>query len=156
MQLKGIQDIEAPIDFVFAAVTDFDGFTRQALRRGADVSRLDSLAGPVATGMAWDVAFDFRGKRRQMRIQLAECDAPNMLLAASEMPGLSSTLLLDLVSLSRNRTRLNVALELSPQTLSARLLVQSLKLARANLKKRLTKRLTTFARDTEDRFSQVS
>ena len=37
MELSGSQDIEAPIDFVFDAITDFDGFTRHALRRGVEV-----------------------------------------------------------------------------------------------------------------------
>jgi len=151
MELSGSQDIEAPIDFVFDAITDFDGFTRHALRRGVEVARIDDLDGPVE-GMAWKTAFDFRGKRRKMRIKITRCSRPNFLSAHSRMPGMETEFDAELVALSRTRTRLAIRLELKPQSLAARLLVQSLKLARGRLKKRLGKRLSTFAKQTEERF----
>ena len=155
MQFSAKQDIEAPIDHVFSAVTDFDGFTRQALRRGADVSRLDSLAGPCA-GMAWEVSFDFRGKRRKMGIELLDVQAPSELRAKSRTSGLDCLLSVELVALSKHRTRVCIELVLAPTTLSARLLVQSLKLARGSLSKRLLKRLDSFAQATEESFRRVS
>ena len=39
------EDIEAPIDYVYARVTDFQGFERQALRRAADLQRVRDWAG---------------------------------------------------------------------------------------------------------------
>lgn len=155
MELSGSQDIEAPIDFVFDEITDFDGFARQALRRGVDVARIDDLQGPVE-GMAWKTAFDFRGKRRKMRIQLTQCSRPNFLSAQSRMPGMETEFDAELVALSRTRTRLAIRLELKPQSLAARLLVQSLKLARGNLKKRLGKRLANFVKQTEERYNSAT
>ena len=61
MELTAHEDIEAPQDRVFAMMADFDTIERQAMRRGLDVTRTGD--GPGA-GMAWDVAFQFRGKRR--------------------------------------------------------------------------------------------
>ncbi len=55
-------------------------------------------------------------------------------------------------SLSRSRTRIMVALELKPQNLSARLLVQSLKLAKNSLTKKFKKRVGDYAKDMEDRY----
>lgn len=154
MELSGSQDIEAPIDFVFDAITDFDGFTKQALRRGIDVARIDDLGDSVepTAGMAWKTAFDFRGKRRNMRIKLTECSRPNFLCAESRTAGMETEFDVELVALSRSRTRLAIRFELKPQSLAARLLVQSLKLARGNLKKRLGKRLDRFAKQTEERY----
>jgi hypothetical protein len=57
----------------------------------------------------------------------------------------------ELVALSRGRTRLSVELELKPRSISARLLVQSLKLARANLNKKFHLRMADYARELEDR-----
>ncbi len=155
MQLTTNEDIQAPIEHVFAAIADFDGFTRQALRRGAEVARVDTLTAP-GIGMIWETGFDFRGKRRQMRIELTEYDAPNRLCAHSTMPGMTGTLVLDLVALSRQHTRLSIDLQLAPQSLSSRLLVQSLKLARGSLTKRLSKRLVAFARETEESYQRIS
>lgn len=153
MQFSAKQDIEVPIESVFAAVTDFDGFTTQALRRGAEVVRVDPLTGPCA-GMTWQVGFEFRGKRRDMEIELLEVVRPSDLKMRSTTSGLDGHMTLELVALSRQRTRLGIELELAPKTLSARLLIQSLKLARASLSKRLRKRLEGFARATEERFRQ--
>ena len=154
MNFSAKQDIEAPIAHVFAAVSDFDGFTRQALRRGADVTRLDALEGPCA-GMAWKAIFSFRGKERTMRIELLDVDVPNSLTAKSSTKGLEVVLVLQLVAMSKERTRMSIDLELVPQTLAARLLVQSLKLARGNVSKRLKKRLGVFAQTTEESYRSL-
>ena len=46
--------------------------------------------------------------------------------------------------------------DLKPQTLSARLLVQSFKLARGTIMKRFDKRLATVARDMEERAAKMA
>ena len=58
----------------------------------------------------------------------------------------------DLVALSRSRTRIMVALDLKPQNLSARLLVQSLKLAKNALTKKFKKRVGDYAKDMDERY----
>ena len=56
----------------------------------------------------------------------------------------------ELVSLSPKRTRIVVGLELSAKSLSARLLLQSLKLAKSSLTNRFGSRIKSFAQTTED------
>ena len=48
MKFSTREDIEAPVDHVFAEVSDFAGFERRALRHGADITRLDE--GPCRVG----------------------------------------------------------------------------------------------------------
>lgn len=55
----------------------------------------------------------------------------------------------DLVALSRTRTRLFVSMELRPTTLSARLLLQSLRLAKGRLTGRLKTRMAEFGQRIE-------
>jgi len=150
MKFSSHEDIEAPIDAVFEAVTDFQAFERQALRRGAEVQRSDSLAHP-GPGMTWDAAFMLRGKRRQIQIELVRMDRPNGVLADARSPNLKGQFEVDLVALSRNRTRLSVTLALEPKTLAARLMLQSMKLARKTLMRRFRKRVAAFAVDVENR-----
>lgn len=153
MKFSTREDIEAPIDYVFNQLSDFQSFERSALRRGADVQRVDSL-NTLSIGMAWDIAFKMRGKMRELQMELTDYDTPNGMVLSSRSPAMGGQLALDLVALSRGRTRMSVDIELRPQNLSSRLLVQSLKLARNNLTKRYKLRVADFARDLEDRFKR--
>lgn len=76
MQFTGKEDIEAPIERVFEEITDFQGFERSALRRGADVRRTDKLKVP-GVGMSWHAVFKLRGKQRKVDVTVAEYDPPN-------------------------------------------------------------------------------
>ncbi|MFU1478906.1 SRPBCC family protein [Roseovarius sp. C7] len=155
MKFSSKEDVEAPIDFVFAQVSDFAALERSALRRGAEVQRVDDLT-TTGAGMAWDAAFEFRGKRRQTEVEMVEYDAPNAMRFVSASQALSADVEVELVALSRGRTRLRMSIELRPQNLSARLLVQSLKLARGSLNRKFDKRMAGFARDIEQRFARTA
>ncbi|MGR3291793.1 MAG: SRPBCC family protein [Paracoccaceae bacterium] len=129
MKFSTRQDIEAPIEYVFGRTTDFDALERQALRRGIEVDRADNL-NCTGTGMRWIVIFPYRGKSRKISGELTEFDAPNLYLIQSVSGGVEADFDVEFLPLSRNRTRVIVGLQLSPKSLSARLLVQSMKLAR--------------------------
>ena len=154
MKMNAREDVEAPIEFVYQQVTDFQAFERRAMRRGAEVLRVDDLKvdGP---GMGWDIIFMLRGKQREVQLELARLDPPNGLTMASRSPSMGGELVVDLVALSRNRTRMTVNIELVPKNLTARLLVQSMKLARKSLTRRLRKRVTEYAVELQDRHSRV-
>ncbi len=154
MKFSAKEDIEAPLEDVFAMVSDFESFERSAMRRGAEVQRTDGMHHPGA-GMSWNVAFLLRGRRRQLALKLTEYDAPSQLRVFATSPSLHSNFDVDLIALSRTRTRMSVALELKPQNLSARLLVQSLKLAKSNLTKRFKLRVAEYSKDMEERFSRT-
>lgn len=148
MKLSTREDLEMPIEAVFAAISDFDAFERRAIRRGADIARTDRLAEP-AVGMAWDVSFKYRGRTRTMTPKVTKLESPSEMEILSETSGLEALLGVELVSLSPARTRMVVGLEMKPHSLSARLLVQSLKLAKANLTKRFRESVADYASGLE-------
>lgn len=155
MKFSTRDDIEAPIDYVFARVTDFNGIERQALRRGADIQRLDHA--PVAVeGSAWQVAFKFRGKDRKMKATIGKLDAPTLLRVDTAASGITGETTIELVALSRNRTRISATIDLTPQSLSSRLLLQSLKLAKNNLTRKFKSRVTDFAEVVEESYRKSS
>ncbi|SLN39742.1 hypothetical protein PSA7680_01966 [Pseudoruegeria aquimaris] len=145
MKLSANEDIEAPIDTVFRAVTDFDFFERSALRRGIDVTRTDG-AKPH-----WSMGFDYRGKARRLEADLIEMETPSLVKFRGKMGGIYGDLDVELVPLSRNRTRLSVATVLKAESLTGKLLLQSLKLAKSKITKRYKKRVGSFAADVEKR-----
>lgn len=151
MKFSTKEDIDAPIDAVFDMLCEFDQFERAAMRRGAEVQRVDQLAEPGA-GMQWEAAFDMRGKRRALQVEMDRFDRPTEMKLNTRSQGLTGDMSFDLVALSRSRTRIMVALDLKPQNLSARLLVQSLKLAKNALTKKFKKRVGDYAKDMEERY----
>jgi uncharacterized protein YndB with AHSA1/START domain len=155
MEFESKEDIEAPIDQVFAMLCEFDTFERLALRRGVDVTRRTDVPGGGA-GMAWAAQFELRGKTRDLDLELVRCEPPELLEFAARSGGLDGTMVFTLVALSPRRTRLSAALALSPRTLSARLLVQSLKLARANMTRKFKLGMASYAKSLEERYRKAA
>ena len=153
MQFAAKEDIEAPIDAVFAMLSEFESFERSAIRRGIEVMRIGEHD-RIALGMGWNTRFVMRGKQRSLRLELCQYDPPSTMRFEATSASINATMLIDLLSLSQRRTRMGLVLELKPQTLSARLLVQSLKLARANLTRRYKLRVAEYAKGLEERYQR--
>jgi carbon monoxide dehydrogenase subunit G len=150
MKFSKREDIEAPIERVFRAVTDFATMERAALRRGIEVARRDEMTAP-GPGLKWAVRAPVRGKMRDIAIEITGYTPETGLAALAGSNGIAATITVDLVALSRNRTRLQVGLDLRASTLSAKLLLQSLRLAKASLDRRFARRIADFAADLEAR-----
>lgn len=150
MDLTGTEDIEAPIDQVFTALSDVEGMERQAMRRSIEVRRMTPHTTPEA-GMRWNAGFKFRGREMQADVLLANYTPPETLKFEGTAGGLNSAVVVNLTALSPSRTRMNVVAELQPQTLSARLIVQSLKLAKGRVTRKFSVRLSQFAKTLEER-----
>jgi uncharacterized protein YndB with AHSA1/START domain len=153
MRLTTKQDIEAPAAFVFGVMTDFDTWERAAMRRGAEVTRTDTLRQP-GIGMAWRVKFDFRGRSRVLALKFTEVDAGNRLAFTGDAPTVGGDAVVELMELSTRRTRVTVTTEIKPKTLTARLFVQSMKLAKAKIQRRFETRVGQIAADIEDRYKR--
>ena len=150
MKFSTREDIEAPVDYVFAQVSDFAAFERRAMRQGADVARRED--GPIAQGAIWDISFQFRGGDRRVLAELTQLDVPTLLSIDSASDGLNAVTEVELIALSQTRTRVLVSFDLRAKTLTARLLLQSLKLAKTKMTKRFNARVLDYAEDIEDRY----
>lgn len=148
MKLTAQEDVAAPIEKVFAAISDTERFERAILRRGAQVIRTDTLEAKGA-GMCWQVSFEFHNRPREAEVEMRDYDPPNGVQAYAVSSGIEATIVTDLLALSKGRTRMSVAVDLTPKTIPARLLIQSLKLTRSNLNNRLRKRIADYATSIE-------
>ncbi|MFD0859008.1 SRPBCC family protein [Roseovarius aquimarinus] len=153
MHFSTREDIEAPIDYVFAQISDFASIERSILRRGAEVQRRVDRT-PPAEGMMWDTSFDLKGKRRQVEVTLTSFEPPSMMTFKGESKNISGDVVIELVALSRGRTRLAMTCDLTPRTLTARLMLQSLKLAKGNVSRRFEMRVASYAKEMEDRYKR--
>ncbi|MEO0357776.1 MAG: SRPBCC family protein [Pseudomonadota bacterium] len=155
MKFSTREDVNAPADVVFAEATDFDGFERMIRRYGSKVTRMDDQNSKGA-GMMWDVGFKFRGRNRHARATVTEFTTPDSMGVSTEVGGMDSLLSVEVIALSATKSRLQVSLELKPKTLSARLIVQSLKLAKTKMNTRFKARVSSFAANIEDSFRQAA
>ncbi|MBU0643117.1 MAG: SRPBCC family protein [Alphaproteobacteria bacterium] len=151
MKFSTRQDIEAPAEFVFERFADFEGLERQAMRRGIDVKR-KSPSQPRGVGAGWTLKVPFRGKLRDLAVEIRDYDAPNGLVADAKSGGLDMILTADLMALSPQRTRMTLGYDVLPNTLSARILVQSVKFAKSTLQKRFETRVSKFCDHLSDEY----
>lgn len=149
MQFVTKEDIEAPLDFVFARAVDFRSLEKQALRRGVDLRRIDRLT-HIGKGATWEADFRFRGKVRHLEATVSGFDQPNGYAVSLQSVGVEGVTTVDLVALSRSRTRLTVTLDLTAKSLGARLMIQSLRLARGGLQKKFDKRIGAYCEGIEE------
>lgn len=148
MKLSTREDIEAPIAYVHGRVSDFPGYERRALRHGIDISR--RAEGDAVVGTIWDIAFEFRGRVRKVQAELTKLEPEQVIEIESQSDGLVGTSQIELVALSATRTRILVSFDLRAKTLTARVLLQSLKLARSTMHKRFQARVLDYAENVED------
>jgi uncharacterized protein YndB with AHSA1/START domain len=151
MKLVAKYDMEAPAEYVFAQIADFEGWERAAMRRGADVMRTDSLAS-VEPGATWSSQFRYRGKDRKVTIRLDSLALPSALALTAMSGVVDGVATVDVLDLAKKRTRLEVRLEVKPKTLAARIYVQSLRLARSRVERSFAQRVAQLTAEIEDRY----
>lgn len=154
MQFVAKEDIDTPIDDMFAAISDFAGFERSAIRRGAEVERQGRIDAPDA-GLSWKTSFHFRGAKRTVDLKLAEFNPPSTLRIAGVGSSLEGDMEVELIALSPRRTRMTVKAVLRARSLPGRLLLQSLKLGRGKIARKFKKRVSEFAQVADDRWRQT-
>jgi carbon monoxide dehydrogenase subunit G len=154
MRFASKQDIEAPIEAVFQILSDFEAWERAIMRRGVEVDRKDRLRqnGP---GMRWAARFAYRGKVRDLEVELVQIDAPTLMRFASVSQALEGVISIELLELGAKRTRLHTAIDVTPRSITARLFLQSLRLARAKLDRKFDQRVAYLAGDIEMRYRSL-
>lgn len=154
MRFSSRTDIEAPADFVFRVLADVDHWERAAIRRGAEVVRTERprLGGAPGVDPVWLIRFMFRGRERRITLRLGNVVPPERLgfsWVGQLFEGWGSV---ELIALGARRTRLTLVSEVKPKTLAARLILQSLRLARGKVRARMDRRLATAAAEIAARW----
>lgn len=151
MRLSTKEDVEAPIDFVWNLLSDFVIWEHAAQRRGVEVQRLEGTpqSGP---GMAWLVRFGYQGKPREIDLRLAGVEPGQRLIFEGTGHSVRAHLTLEFVEIGPRRTQVAVVSDVKPMTITARVVVQSLRLAKGKIQHKFEHRIAGFAADIEDRW----
>lgn len=133
-------DADMPAPQLFDRVSDFNRLEQSLIQRGASVSRIDPAKEP-GTGIGWDIAFDWRGKERTLRLEVLRFDRPERVTMSGESEALELTIDTTVIALSQTRSRLVYEADIRPRNMRARLMLQTAKLGKARLDRRFDKRI---------------
>lgn len=152
MKFTSKEDIAAPADAVFAALSDFRSFENLVRRRGGKIARTDTMT-TTGPGMSWDVEFGFRGKPRQAEAVLRTYTPSEMMQVDIQSRALTAVLVVSVMPLGRSRSRVRLELDLEPRTLAARLVMQSMRLTKGKLNERFRENVGGYLRGLEARLA---
>ncbi|WP_299647430.1 SRPBCC family protein [uncultured Jannaschia sp.] len=146
MKFVATNEVSASIEEVWAAVTDFDAFEARLSQR-AEVERRPP--GPAALGTIWDAQAEVMGASRDVEMRLSELAAPHAMTLSGKSDGIDLTANARLEELGPRRTRLTVTTEAKASSLGAKLMLQSIKLAKKTLVQRYRNYVAGFVRRIE-------
>lgn len=136
MEITVSEDIDAPTAPVWQRMSDFSTAEDMAKARGVTLSRVGNWA-RADVGVEWRGKVNVRGKSRPIAARVVTFTPEDTLTVDSTIGGMQSVYSVSLVALAPGVTRATARLELTASTLTARLILQTLKLARGRLMQRL-------------------
>ena len=136
MKFKVSEDVDAPRPMVWARLTDFSAVETDARGRGATITRIGNWT-DTAEGVEWRGEVTVRGKTRALTATVTRLIPEELCLIESRIGGMACVYEMTFVALTPEVTRVAVVLDLSAQTLTARLILQTMKLARGRVMQRL-------------------
>lgn len=141
MKFTTRKDTNIAADKLFDAVNDFDRLERIIKRRKAQVTRIPPESGEIH---AWNVAFDWRGRRRELRFAVTDQAPHETLSLHGNIESFDLEMQITFVALTRSRSRVISEVNARPRSMKARLILQSAKLTKGKLDKRYAQNIATF------------
>lgn len=143
MKFSTRQDTDIPAEALFDAIGDFPVIERMLARRGASVTRLDD-GDASGLGMRWLIGFDWRGRAREMRLEVTRSEAPEVLEIEGGSDQFDVRIRMTVVALTPSKSRLIFEAAVQPRGMKARLLLQTAKLGKGQLDRKFAQRIGEF------------
>ncbi len=143
MKFSTRHEADLPAETLFRAISDFRAIERLLSRRGAVVQRRDSLSEP-GTGMNWLIGFDWRGRRRELTLEVTRYDPPEALVLGGQSDLFDMVIQMTVIALTPGKSRLIFETDILPRGMKARLLLQTAKLGKSQLDRKFAGRIGEF------------
>ncbi len=151
MKLTAKTDLDVPVSFVYACLSDHASWERDAAQRGVEVERPADM--PLSgLGAGWLVRVPYRGQPVAILLRLEQQVPPERLGFAMQSKAIEGDFVLNVTELSARRTRLHLVMEVKARTIAARLLLNTLTLARGRVQARVEKRVGQIGAMIQDRY----
>jgi len=143
MQFKHVQEINAPIDYVFARMTDFTGFEQRSGRGEFSFSRVGRS--PVQIGTKWNVCIPVRGRKRKFPAELSEYVAPSVVSYRSKSRTYNAVLSISFTPLSASICNMEMQIVAQSRSFATGMIFNTLRLARKRINKSVRDRMQVIA-----------
>ena len=150
MKLSSQKTVDASIDRVFAAITEFTAFEVMLRERGAHVEQTSGSV-PPDVGAKWKARFKWHERAYDVQTEMVSVDPGVGYAIESKGNGIVCMGVVDLEAIDERRTRLFVSFDLAATTFASRLLLQTLRLTGASLNRRLDKRVSAYVERIENK-----
>jgi hypothetical protein len=153
MKLTAKTDLEVPAAFVYATLVDHPTWEREAVRNGIEIERpADSPERGV--GASWLIRGQFRGKARKVLVKIDEETPSQRVGVTMDSPSMEGVARIEVMVLSPRRSRVRIDLEVKPKTLAARLMINTMRLAKGRVQARFEKGLGTLGARIKERYDR--
>lgn len=136
MNFQVTEDVAAPLEAAWAGFTDFAALEVQLAEKGAALQRVGDWR-EVRPGAGWRGTVQVRGTAHPLEAHIVAIAPFESCAIDSRIGGMECSYLSTFRALSPVATRVEITLEMRARGLSARLILQSLKLARGQALQRI-------------------
>lgn len=152
MRLTAVHAINAPLDFVFREFTNFADFEAHAQERNLSVKRTDSLD-DVGAGMGWEISGVVRGKHRDVSVTMDDFRQNDTMQYTSATGAMSGKMFFEFEDLGSDVTEVTFHVDPTADSISSRLILQSIRLAKNSVEKRIKKSMRIFGETIETKYT---
>ena len=152
MKFRETLDVNVPAEFAFSELSDHETIERLAMQRGVAIRRTDRLSKP-GPGMSWRADWEWGGRKRRTNITLTRREPPKRIVVETETAGVAGRLETEVVPMTAESCRLIIESEVRAVTFAAKVVLQTIKLARGRIERAVGERIGQLSARLEARYA---
>ena len=134
MELSYSNTINVPQDFAFGRATDFARFEEEGFGNLAPFEPRNDIRAPEL-GARWRTAAEFQGRPRRFSLELLTLEAPGTMVLGNKSEKYDVEARFSFSAAGDNRTDFTFNLNAKAQSITGKLILQTIQLARARIVK---------------------
>ncbi len=129
--------INVPVEYAFARLTDFDKFEKEGFGNISKFTPVGDISAPNI-GAKWKVRSEFQGRQRSYALQLRKLVANETVVLGNGSDKFDVEACFGLSKMDSTKTNFTFELNASAKTITGRLIMQTMQLARSRIEKKLS------------------
>lgn len=134
MELSYQSTINVPQDFAFDRATDFERFETEGFGNLAPFEPRNEVRAPKL-GARWRTAAEFQGRPRRFSLELLELEDPGTMVLGNKSDKYDVEARFEFIEAGEEVTTFNFLLNAKAQSITGKLILQTIQLARARIVK---------------------